>query len=66
MLASAIQQSESAKCRHVSGLLQWFSGWEFARKAMTNLDSILKIGHQFASKGPYYQSYGFSSSHVQI
>ena len=30
------------------------------RKAMTNLDSILKnIDHHFASKGPYSQSYGF-------
>ena len=32
------------------------------RKAMTNIDSILK--HYFASNGPYGQSYGFSSSHV--
>ena len=35
-------------------------GW----KAMTNLDRILKKGHHFANKGPYSQSYGFSSSHV--
>ena len=34
------------------------------RKAMTNLDSILKSRHYFADKGPYSQSYGFSSSHV--
>ena len=35
------------------------------RKAMTNLDSVLKKqGHHFADKGPYSQSYGFSSSHV--
>ena len=34
------------------------------RKAMTNLDSILKIRHCFANKGSYSQSYGFSSSHV--
>ena len=34
------------------------------RKAMTNLDSILKIRHYFANKGPSSQSYGFSSSHV--
>ena len=33
------------------------------RKAMTNLDSILKI-RDFANKGPSGQSYGFSSSHV--
>ena len=36
------------------------------RKAMTNLDSILKQRHYFAHKGPYSQSYGFSSSHVWI
>ena len=34
------------------------------RKAMTNLDSILKIRDYFAEKGPASQSYGFSSSHV--
>ena len=35
------------------------------RKAMTNLDSILKSkDHDFANKGPYSHSYGFSSSHV--
>ena len=36
------------------------------RKAMTNLDSILKKRHYFANKGPPNQSYGFSSIHVQI
>ena len=36
------------------------------RKAMTNLDSILKQRDYFAHKGPYSQSYGFSSSHVWI
>ena len=38
------------------------------RKAMRKLDSILKsrdINHS-AHKGPYSQSYGFSSSHVWI
>ena len=35
-------------------------------KAMTNLDSILKKRHNFASKNPYSQSYGFSSSQVQV
>ena len=36
------------------------------RKAMTNLDSdITLLRHQFGDKGPYSQSYGFSSSHVQ-
>ena len=34
------------------------------RKAMTNLDSILKKSHYFASRGPSFQSYGFSSGHV--
>ena len=34
------------------------------RKAMTNLDIVLKSRHYFANKGPYSQSYGFSSSHV--
>ena len=37
------------------------------RKAMTNLDSIFKSKkqrHYFANKGPYNQSYSFSSSHV--
>ena len=37
-------------------------GW----KAMTNLDSILKQRHHLADKGPSSQSYGFSSSHVEI
>ena len=33
------------------------------RKAMTNLDRILK-SRDTTNKGPYSQSYGFSSSHV--
>ena len=33
---------------------------------MTNLDTIKKHKHHFANKGPYSQSYGFSSSHVQM
>ena len=37
------------------------------RKAMTNIDSILKKQrHYFADKGPFSQSYGFSSSHVRV
>ena len=36
------------------------------RKAMTNLSSILKQQYHFANKDPYSQSYGFSSSHVQM
>ena len=35
------------------------------RKAMTNIDSIIKKQRRYlANKGPYSQSYGFSSSHV--
>ena len=34
------------------------------RKAMTNLDSVLKSRHYFADKGPSGQSCGFSSGHV--
>ena len=35
------------------------------RKAVTNLDSILKKQrYHFADKGPYSQNYDFSSSHV--
>ena len=37
------------------------------RKAMTNIDKhIKKQRHHFADKGLYSQSYGFSSSHVQM
>ena len=34
------------------------------RKAMTNLERVLKSRDLFADKGLYSQSYGFSSSHV--
>ena len=34
------------------------------RKAMTNLDSVLKSRDITFNKGPSSQSYGFSSSHV--
>ena len=34
------------------------------RKAMTNLDSILKNRHHFASKAPSARSSGFSRSHI--
>ena len=34
------------------------------RKAMTNLDSMLKSRHHFVDKVLHSQSYGFSSSHV--
>ena len=37
------------------------------KKTMTNTDKhIKKQRHHFADKGPYNQSYGFSSSHVQM
>ena len=36
------------------------------RKAMTNLDSVLKSRYRFANKGPSSQGYGFSSSRVWI
>jgi len=36
------------------------------RKAMTNLDGILKTRHYFADKHPPSQSYGFLNSHVWI
>ena len=36
------------------------------RKAMRNLDSILKSRHYFANKGLSSQSYGFTSSQVWI
>ena len=34
------------------------------RKAMTNLDRVLKTRHHFADKGTYSQSYSLSSGHV--
>ena len=34
------------------------------RKAMTNLESILKSRRCFADKGPSSQSYGFPTSHL--
>ena len=36
------------------------------RKAMTNIDSILKSRHYFANKCPSSQGYGFPSGHVWI
>ena len=36
------------------------------RKAMINLDHILKSRHYFADKGLSSQRYGFSRSHVQM
>ena len=39
-------------------------GWLLGRKAMTNLNSILKSRNYSVDKGPSSQSYGFSSSHL--
>ena len=36
------------------------------RIAMSNIDSVLKSRHHFEEKGPYSQTYGFSSGHVWI
>ena len=36
------------------------------RKAMTNLDSVLKSKDHFANKGQYSQGYSLSSSHVWL
>ena len=36
------------------------------RKAIINLDSMLKSKHHFVDKGLYSESYGFSSSHVPM
>ena len=36
------------------------------RKAITNLDSVLKSRHYFTNKGPSSQSYGFSSSPIYM
>ena len=33
---------------------------------MTNLECIKKQRHHFVNRGPYSQSYGFSSGHVQM
>ena len=35
------------------------------KKAMTNLDRVLRIRHHFANKGPYSKSYCFSINHVR-
>ena len=38
----------------------------FRKKTMTPRQCIKKQRHHFANKGPYSQSYGFSSSHVRM
>ena len=56
--------SHEIKRFHAPWKLLGRSSLHLGRKAMTNLDSILKSRHHFADKSPYSQSYGFSSSHV--
>ena len=36
------------------------------RKAMINLDSVLKSRHYSADKGPYSQGYGIPSGHIWL
>ena len=36
------------------------------RKAMTNLDSMLKQRHYSANKGPYGEGCGLPSGHIQL
>ena len=38
----------------------------FGRKAMTNLDSVLKNRHYSADKGLYSLGYGLSSGHIRL
>ena len=45
------------------GILFWGAPKITADGDMTNLGNIFKSRHYFANKGPYSQSYGFSSSH---
>ena len=40
--------------------------WLLGRKAMINLDSVLKMRHHFTDKGLYSQSYSFSNSHARM
>ena len=37
-----------------------------SRKAMINLDSVLKSRDYSADKGPYSQGYGLLSDHIQL
>ena len=39
-------------------------GLLLGRKAMANIEGILKSTHYFANKGPSSQGYDFSSGHV--
>ena len=51
--------TEDGDCSHE---MKWYL--LLGRKAVANLDCTKKQTHPFADKGPYSQSYGFSSSHV--
>ena len=53
------QITADGDCSH--GIKRWLL---LGRKAMPNLDSILKSRHYFANKGRSSQSYGFSSSRI--
>ena len=49
----------------VTAVMKLKDNWLLGRKAMSNLDCIIKKQrHYFANKGPSSQSYGFPSSHV--
>ena len=54
-----LQENGHGDCSH-----EMKSGLLLGRKAMTNLDSILKSRDIICQQSPYNQSYGFSSSHV--
>ena len=58
-LGSKITIDSDCRCKIKRHLL-------LGRKAMTNLDSILKSRYNLANKGLYSQRYDFSSNHVQM
>ena len=47
-------------------IASWQEGYDkprqYIKKTALNLDSVLKNRYHFTDKGPYSQSYGFSSS----
>ena len=48
-------------CSH--GIWRWLI---LGRKAMKNLDRVLKSRHYSADKDPYSQGYGLPSGHVEL
>ena len=67
LMANGWGKNENSDILYFPGLQNYWGCWPqpwniFGRKAMTNLDSVLKSN--FANKGPYNESYGFSSSHI--